>query len=449
MLSTPVDEVFASLDAAIEAVGALDLDRLPVGQRLEAMDRLEIVRRRATACSCDLAASVQRAGDPAVGRSAAKVIADVVRITVAEARRRVRDAEQLRPRTTLTGQQLPPSLPATATAWHAGLLDVEHLRVIQKFHRDLPAEVHPAAVAKAEAFLAEKAAELRPDQLEVVADKLAVTINPDGVFSDDYRAVQRGFTWCGRQRPDGMSEARLVATPALRAAIEALFAKFAAPGMCNPADQTPTLQGQPSPEGANADRRTHAQRQHDALEAMLRSRLGDPALGQHNGLPVTIIATATIDQLSTAAGHAVTGGGTQIPMRDLIRMASHAWHYLCVFDTHSRRPLYLGRSKRIASPDQRIALHGLERGCTAPGCDAPGYFTEVHHIQEWADGGPTDIDSLTFACKGDHARITKGGWRTRKRQDGTTEWLPPPHLPLRGGTNTFHHPERLLDDDGT
>ena len=134
-------------------------------------------------------------------------------------------------------------------------------------------------------------------------------------------------------------------------------------------------------------------------------------------------------------------------MRDLIRMASHAWHYLCVFDTHSRRPLYLGRSKRIASPDQRIALHGLERGCTAPGCDAPGYFTEVHHVQEWADGGPTDIDSLTFACKGDHARITKGGWRTRKRQDGTTEWLPPPHLPLRGGTNDYHHPERLLPSD--
>ena len=447
MLSNPVAEAFASLDAAIQAVGALDWDSLPVGERLEAMDRLETARRRATASSYDMADSVQRADDPAIGRTAHKVIADVLRITVAEARRRIRDAGQLKHRTSLTGQQLPPALPATAKAWHAGLLDIEHLRALQKFFRDLPEDVHPAEVEKAEVLLAEKAEVLRPDQLEIVADKLAVTINPDGKFSDEYRSLQRGFAWCGRQRPDGMSVARLVATPALRAAIEALSAKFAAPGMCNPADQSPTVSGEPNPERAQGDRRLGAQRQHDALEALLRSRLGDPALGQHNGLPVTIIATATVEQLSTAAGYAVTGGGTQIPMRDLIRMASHAWHYLCVFDQHSERALYLGRSKRIASADQRIALHALDRGCTAPGCDVPGYLTQVHHVDEWADGGLTDVDGLTFACKGHHPLIKSGGWRTRKRKNGTTEWLPPPHLPLRGGTNDFHHPERLLPPD--
>lgn len=83
-------------------------------------------------------------------------------------------------------------------------------------------------------FLAEKAAELRPDQLEILADRLAVELNPDGTFSEDYRALRRGFTWCGRQRPDGMSIGRLVATPELRAIIEALLAKFAAPGCATP-----------------------------------------------------------------------------------------------------------------------------------------------------------------------------------------------------------------------
>lgn len=447
MLSIPVADTFAALDAAIQAVGALNLDSLPVGERLEAMERLETVRRRATACSYDMADSIRRADDPGIGATTAKVIADVIRITVAESRRRLRDAEQLRPRTTLTGQQLPPALPATAKAWHAGALDVEHLRAIQKFFRDLPEGLHPAQVDKAEAFLAEKAEELRPDQLEIVADKLAVTLNPDGTFSDEYRARQRGFQWCGRQRADGMSVARLVATPALRAAIEALFAKFAAPGMCNPDDQIPTTAGEPDPEAADRDRRLTAQRQHDALEAMLRSRLGDPALGRHNGLPVTIVATTSVEQLCAATGHAVTAGGTQIPMRDLIRMASHAWHYLCVFDRHTEQPLYLGRSKRIASADQRLVLYAKERGCTAPGCDMPGYLTEVHHIQEWATGGQTDIGDLTLSCKPHHALITRHGWTTRKRKDGTTEWIPPPHLPLPGGVNDLHHPERLLDDD--
>ena len=61
-------------------------------------------------------------------------------------------------------------------------------------------------------------------------------------------------------------------------------------------------------------------------------------------------------------------------MRDLIRMASHSYHYLAIFDKHTEQSLYLGRTKRIASADQRIMLHSKYRGCTAPGCDVPGYL---------------------------------------------------------------------------
>lgn len=436
----------AALDAAVQAVGALDFGSLAVRDQLGALDALEMVRRRATASAGAWALTVERRGDAALGGVAAKVIADVIRVSPAEARRRTREAALLCSRTTLTGQRVPAALPATAKAWHAGLLDVAHLRTITNFFRDLPEDVHPTEVENAEVFLAEKAAALRTDQFQKVADKLSVTLNPDGKFSDEHRALQRGFSWCGRQRPDGMSIGKLVATPELRAAVEAVLAKLAAPGMCNPADQTPTVSGDPTGERADSDTRTVAQRQHDARGALLRSYLGDPKLGRHNGLPVTIIATATVEQLSTGAGYAITGGGTQLPVRDLIRMAAHAYHYLCVFDSHSERPMYLGRTRRIASADQRIVLHAKDRGCTAPGCDIPGYLSEVHHVDEWADGGGTDIDTLTFACRGHHALIKPGGWRTRKRNDGRTEWLPPPHLPIRAGANDFHHPERLLGD---
>lgn len=444
MRSIRVDEAFTALESAVQALGTVDWTALQVGELLEALTRLEAVRRQTTARACDLAAAVEDCDDETLGGVAHKVMADVLRSTVSDARRRTRDANELRPQTTLTGQSLAPVFPATAKAWHAGLLDVEHLRVIQKFFRDLPDGIHPSEIEKAEAFLAEKATELRPDQLAIVADRLAVQLNPDGTFSDEYRAAQRGFQWCGRQRPDGMSVGRLVATPELRAALEALFAKFAAPGMCNPDDQTPTVEGAPGPEVAARDRRLTAQRQHDALVAVTRSQLGNPALGKHNGLPVTIIATATVEQLSTASGYAVTGGGTLLPITDLIRMASHAYHYLCVFDKHTERAIYLGRSKRIASADQRIVLHAKDRGCTAPGCDIPGYLTEVHHVDEWATGGLTNIDRLTFACRGHHALIKADGWKTLKRKDGTTEWVPPPHLPIKGGVNSYHHQERIL-----
>lgn len=444
MRSIRVDEAFTALESAVQALGTVDWTALQVGELLEALTRLEAVRRQTTARACDLAAAVEDCDDETLGGVAHKVMADVLRSTVSDARRRTRDANELRPQTTLTGQSVAPVFPATAKAWHAGLLDVEHLRVIQKFFRDLPDGIHPSEIEKAEAFLAEKATELRPDQLAIVADRLAVQLNPDGTFSDEYRAAQRGFQWCGRQRPDGMSVGRLVATPELRAALEALFAKFAAPGMCNPDDQTPTVEGEPGPEVAARDRRLTAQRQHDALVAVTRSQLGNPALGKHNGLPVTIIATATVEQLSTASGYAVTGGGTLLPITDLIRMASHAYHYLCVFDKHTERAIYLGRSKRIASADQRIVLHAKDRGCTAPGCDIPGYLTEVHHVDEWATGGLTNIDRLTFACRGHHALIKADGWKTLKRKDGTTEWIPPPHHPIKGGVNSYHHQERLL-----
>ena len=447
MLSIPVAEAFAALDAAVAAVAALDWDRLPALERLDALDRLETAQRRQRTCSHTIAGSLDRNDDGQIGPILYRVIADVLRITPAESRRRLRDAAQLHPRTTLTGTPMPPELPATAAAWNAGHLDIDHLRVIQKFIRDLPGHIPPAEVQKAEAFLAEQATALRPDQLEKAADRLAITINPDGKFSDTDRALRRGFTWCGRQRPDGMSIGKLIATPELRAMLEAWSAKFAAPGMCNPEDQSPTVTGDPTPDDINRDTRSYAQRQHDALGALLRGQLGDPKLGRHNGLPVTVIVTATLEQLQTAAGIAVTGGAALLPMRDVIRMASHAHHYLCIYDKHTQRPLYLGRTKRIATGDQRLVLHALARGCTAPGCDVPGYHTEIHHIDEWANGGNTDIDRLTLACKTDHGTVKPGGWRTRKRKDGRTEWIPPPHLPLRGGTNDFHHPERMLPAD--
>lgn len=436
-----INAALEALDSAVALLAEADLGDLDPVERFTVLERLETSRRRQAGVGSDLLVRLEHVPGCL---PVALMLADVLRISRAEARRRLRDAEQLGPRLTLSGEALPPELPATAKAWQAGLLDVEHLRVIQAFVADLPFDLDPAAAAKAESFLADKAAELRPDQLQKAADALAVRLNPDGRFSDEQRAQRRGFSWCGPQRRDGMSVGKLVATPQLRAELDAWFAKFAAPGMCNPDDQSPTIQGQPSQDVIDRDARGNAQRQHDALSALVRGQLGDPRLGQHNGLPVTLIATATLQQLQAGAGQAVTAGGTALPMRDLLRMATHAWHYLCVYDEHQSRPLYLGRSKRIATADQRVVLHALDRGCTAPGCMMPGYLTEVHHVEEWATGGPTNIDLLIFACAAHHKLLTSGGWKVRKRSDGSVEWIPPPHLPLRGGINPLHHLEKFL-----
>ena len=446
-ISVPAD-VAAKLDAlntAVAAIGELDFDMLEAPVRLDVLEQLETARRRQIAVGHDVIAGLANEDPADIGGPAYKVIADRLRISYAEARRRLRDVGQLSPRLTLTGQELPPELPATAQVWRDALLDGQHLRVIQTFIRELPETTPVDTVEHAERFLARQALKLRPDQLEKVAHQCALRINPDGKFSDADRARQRGFTWCG-QRPDGMSIGKLIASPDLRANFDAWLARFAAPGMCNPDDQTPCISGEPTEEAAGSDLRSPAQRQHDALNALVRGQLGDPKLGVHNGLPVTVIVSTTLQELTSGTGRAVTGGGTLLPMRDVIRMASHAYHYLAVFDEHQSRPLYLGRSRRVASPDQRVVLYAKDRGCTHPGCDVPGYWCEVHHIDEWAAGGLTDIDTLTFACKPNHKLVGKG-WQTGKLANGRTEWIPPPQLDRGARTNDYHHPERLFDDD--
>ena len=99
-------------------------------------------------------------------------------------------------------------------------------------------------------------------------------------------------------------------------------------------------------------------------------------------------------------------------------------------------------------------MHAKDRGCTRPGCTAPGYLSEVHHVNEWAVHHRTDIDDLTFACGPCHKLLDDDGWTTRKNADGITEWIPPPHLDFgKPRTNGYWHPQRYFrlddnDDDG-
>lgn len=233
-------------------------------------------------------------------------------------------------------------------------------------------------------------------------------------------------------------------TPEARATFEPVLAKLGAPGACNPDDPTPIVDETPDADAVRRDIRTQAQRNHDGLLAGLRGLLASGKLGQHNGLPVSIVVTAELKDVQAAAGKAHTGGGSVIPMTDVLRLASHAHHYLALFD--SAKPLALYHTKRVASPAQRIMLYAKDRGCSRPGCDAPAYHSQVHHVRGWTTNRRTDIDELTLACGVDN-RLVETGWTTRKNAKGDTEWLPPPHLD-RGQprVNTFHHPEKLLGD---
>jgi hypothetical protein len=284
------------------------------------------------------------------GTSLADVLATRLRISKGEARRRIKLAELLGPRRAFTGEPLPPKLPNVAAAQQRGDIGADHVKVIEQFFDELPAHVDYQSREAAEADLARIATGLGPAQLRKAAARLAQLIDQDGNPPSDDDRARRRYLSIDKQGPDGMSRISGLLDPEARATLEAVFAKWAAPGMCNPEDQSPCVTGTPSQAAIQGDTRTHGQRNHDALTAMGRAVLASGELGRLNGLPCTMIVSTTLKELESGRGHAVTAGGTLLPMSTVIRLASMSYHYLSVFDHHTSMPLYLGRAKRIATP---------------------------------------------------------------------------------------------------
>ena len=204
--------------------------------------------------------------------------------------------------------------------------------------------------------------------------------------------------------------------------------------------------GTPSQAQIDNDHRSLAQRQHDALIAVGRIALMSGALGHLNGLPVSIIIRTTLQDLQSRAGVGVTGGGTVMPIAEVIRLAAHANHYLAVFNKATGSALDLFRARRVASPAQRIMLIGRDGGCAKPCCTVGPYGAQVHlAATDWSNGGQTNVNELGLACGPDNRMVGDGGWTTTINNRGEVEWTPPTKLDTgQARVNHYHRPERLL-----
>ena len=438
------ERIGAALDAIDAAHAVLrDTDSDVVGNnfRVDVAERLETQDRANRGLMYRFFGEIVDPPDGSEGTPAVReMLSARLRITRGEIVRRFKLAARIRPRRSLTGPPLQPELPELAAAVAAGAVGEDHIRAVCRAVDVLPACVAPADVAEAERTLVHHATKLDAGVVIKLGQRIADYLNPDGLFSDEDRARRRGLS-LGPQGADGMSRLSGLLDPEARAYFEAIEAAVR-PGRHQP----------DSAEPQERDQRSPAQRCHDALKLGLETAISSGKLGMHRGHPVTVIATTTLADLNQAA-HAVvdpsipmpapatTGGGSRLPMRDLICMASTAIHYLAVFDDHTERPLYLGRQKRLATADQRLICYARDRGCTRPNCLESGYRCEVHHSPDWAQGGRTDADKLFFACGCDHGGASRGEWHTVVTDNGRLGWTDgngPPEI------NHAHHPEELL-----
>lgn len=442
-------DAVTALRAAFDELAACDVDLLTGPELVEPLDELETLACQLPSVSHRMLARLQAETTPK--EMGAKSWKDVLsirwRISTTEAGRRLTEAALLAPRRAVTGTSLPPVLPATAAARADGLINGEHVEVIRKAVDKLPGFVDAVTREQFEAGLVRTARGVGPKELRDTAELTLFLLDQDGPGPDDVeRARKRGF-WKGKQRSDAMTTIAGDLTPEAWAVLEAIFAKYAAPGMCNPEDPEPCTSGTPSQTQIDNDHRSLAQRQHDALLVVGRIALMSGELGKLNGLPVSIIIRTTLQDLESRAGVGVTGGGTVVPIADVVRMAGHANHYLAVFDGATGSALDLFRSKRIASPAQRIMLIARDGGCTKPCCTVGPYGCQVHHASaDWVEGGNTNIDELALACGSDNRMVdSDGGWTTRMNDRCEVEWIPPPQLDTgQARLNFYHRPERLL-----
>ena len=248
MSGTAVPEAMTALLAAYDAVAACDLENLPAAELLAFIDGLETL-------TCQLPTQSHRAlarlqSETTATELGAKSWKDVLairwRLSTSEAHRRLTEASELGPRRALTGAPLPPLLPAVAAAQAGGLINGDHVTVLRAAIKALPGRVDAITRAQIEVDLVRVAVGVGPKELKDTAALRLFLLDQDGPEPQDTeRARTRGLSK-GQQRRNGNVAVRAELTPEGWATLEAIFAKFAAPGMGNPEDPHRACRGHPA-----------------------------------------------------------------------------------------------------------------------------------------------------------------------------------------------------------
>jgi len=273
------------------------------------------------------------------------------------------------------------------------------------------------AVSTAEQLLADYAPVLEPSELKRFALRVVDAADPDGAEPvDDQLQQDRRYVEL-RQRRDGMWQLRGKLTSTVGAQLTAILDPLAKPRNSAIEDENGKLTQLP-------DERPYVQRLHDGLDEacgrLLKSK-DQPSVG---GVPASVIVTIDVEDLLDKAGLAETADGSQLTSDQLLRIADEAEIWPTITNRNGV-PLALGRSQRLASKGQTMALIARDAGCSFPGCTHSSSWCERHHIVDWIVGGLTDLNNLTLLCRYHHTHFLQKGWSCRINADGLPECIPP------------------------
>lgn len=170
-------------------------------------------------------------------------------------------------------------------------------------------------------------------------------------------------------------------------------------------------------EALESDPRTTEQVALDALVDMIRIA-GSADTGRLFGVRTPAVRvhvdSRDLDRSSaTGEGYATIEGQTAtISIGTAEGLACADGYRTVVF--HPDGSIDVGRSQRLFTSRQRIALAAVWGGCAAENCDRPPSWTEAHHAVPWSHGGRTDLADGLLLCRHHHMLLHNNHWRIHR-----------------------------------
>ncbi len=401
------------LQAALAGVDALreSIPSMRGQELLDAVCGIEVLTRKTHAAMLELVAGLDATKvAPEQGFVTTwRLLSAMLDLSAGQARARVRDAEQLASRRTLTGEVLPAHLPATAAALASGAIGTGQLKVIIQTMAALPSAVSQDDRDWAESTLAEHAQNFDPNRLKVIARRIVDQLDPDGPApaEPDDPCPAAGELHIRDRRDGGISlEGWLDALhgTAFRGLIEQL------------AKPRPLAEDIPDP-------RTAAQRNADALVEICDLARGHDQMSTAGGEPPHVTVTVDYDTLIKQLSEATLDYGQRLSAAQT-RLAACDCKIIPVVMGGDSEPLDVGRAQRTVPLGIRRALVARDRGCTFPGCDRAAALCHAHHVREWNHHGHTEVKNCVLLCPTHHRWVHATGWDITIRGN-LVEFRPP------------------------
>jgi hypothetical protein len=372
-----------------------------------------------------------------------------LRISAAEASRRIRLAESVLPRAGITGHAQEPARPVLAAAVAGGTVASRSATIITLALDRVRHHAPAGTVAGMEHALTRTAVENDTDFVARVARQWVDAIDQDGSEPSEEELRHRQGAFIRKPRR-GLHHLEIFATPDQ---YEPLLTAM------NTATN-PRTQSNATPPGGHdqdldldldldLDQRTRQQQLLDGLVGACKAGLNAGTLPAAGGLRPQVMVTIDyrdlldrLDGMEYLDQSGSTTDGTprsgRIPGTGLFTFtgpvtASTIRKIACDADIipvlfgSEGRVLDIGRTTRVFPPHIRKAITARDQGCAFPSCTIPAPWCEAHHITYWSHGGTTSTDNGTLLCSHHHHLIHKEQWQIQV-QTGIPWFIPPPHI---------------------